>query len=61
MCFHETMEKAIDASITKQETSASMQKKKKGFVAEKREKCTNHGKRCRSKTNGVVPEFKQQK
>lgn len=62
MCFHETMENAIDASISKQEASVSVKwKRKKGFIAQKPGKCTNHGKGCRSKTNGVAPVFKQQK
>ena len=62
MCFHETMENAIDASISNGETSASVKEnKKKRFVAEKPERCINHGKGCKSKTNDIVPEFKQQK
>ena len=52
----------IDASISKQEeSSVSVKENRKRFVSEKPEKCTNHGNGCRSKTNGVVPEFKQNK
>ena len=53
----------VDASISEKEESSVTVKgtRKKGFIAQKPEKCTNHGKGCKSETNGVIPEFKQYK